>query len=74
MSVKKENALQSSEVFGGKPINPHWCKTCMFARGAPPWADTPEKAYCKIFERDTGQQKPPDVYFDGAQCEYYEKG
>lgn len=58
---------------GCRGINPVYCKTCMFSRGVPPFADAPEKAYCMIYERDKTSGKPPDVYYEGAECEYYEK-
>jgi hypothetical protein len=48
------------------------CQTCMFAHGEPPWADTPLKGNCLIYERDAGENKPADVSFHGAPCEYYE--
>ena len=47
------------------------CKTCMFSHGESPWADEPTKGCCEIFEYP--DSKPNDVYFDGANCEYYEK-
>lgn len=73
MSNEKKSNLQTSENFGCKPINPKMCKTCRFAHGKPPFEDAPEKRYCMIFSRDDGEQKPPDVYYEGAECEYYEK-
>ena len=59
--------------IGCRGINPVFCKTCIFSHGKPPFADMPEKAYCMIYERDKTTGKPPDVYYDGAECEYYEK-
>lgn len=73
MSNEKKSNLQTSENFGCKPINPKMCMTCRFAHGKPPFEDAPEKSYCMIFSRDDGEQKPPDVYYEGADCEYYEK-
>jgi hypothetical protein len=48
------------------------CQTCMLAHGEPPWADSPDKSYCQIYERDAGKSKPVDVEYKGAPCEYYE--
>lgn len=54
-------------------INPKMCRTCLFAHGEAPFEDTPEKRWCEIFRYNSGEKKPSDVYFDGAECEYYEK-
>jgi hypothetical protein len=59
-----------SEMIGGKPRNPKACMTCLFAHGQPPFADTPEKGCCQIYEYP--ESKPNEVYFDGRDCEYYE--
>ena len=50
-----------------------FCKTCVFSHGKPPFADLPEKAYCAMFPKSKGKAKPSDVYFEGAQCDYYER-
>jgi hypothetical protein len=49
------------EVLVAGTVNPKACMTCMFAHGEAPWADTPMKAYCQIYERDDGQDKPDEV-------------
>lgn len=54
-------------------INPAMCRTCLFAHGEAPFEDTPEKRWCEIFRYNSGEQKPDDVYYSGAECEYYEK-
>lgn len=59
--------------WGCAKINPKWCKSCRFAHGNPPFEDLPEKAYCQIYTRADGEAKPPEVYYDGAKCEYYTK-
>jgi hypothetical protein len=59
------------EQWNAKQPNPKACETCMFSHGAVPWADTPQKASCEIFEYP--ESKPHDVYFEGADCEYHEK-
>jgi hypothetical protein len=48
------------------------CQTCLFAHGEPPWADSPDKGNCMIYEPDDLGDKPTDVLFHGAPCEYYE--
>lgn len=50
------------------------CKTCMFAHGKPPFEDLPNKAYCMIYSKDDSNGKPPEVYYDGEECDFYEKG
>ncbi len=65
--------LQEDLHVGCKPINPKYCKTCIFRHGEPPFADLPEKAYCLVFTRESGLQKPIDVYLNGAECDAYEK-
>ncbi len=45
----------------------------MFSHGEPPFEDAPEKGYCEIYSRDEGIRKPDEVYFDGKECEFYEK-
>jgi hypothetical protein len=45
----------------------------MFAHGKAPWANTPMKGNCMIYTKDDGEDKPAEVCFDGADCEYYEK-
>jgi hypothetical protein len=67
-----ENKLRwENEMMGGKPRNPKACMTCLFSHGQPPFADTPRKGCCQIYEYPDA--KPDEVYFDGADCEYYEK-
>ncbi len=71
--MKKKSFLEEGWIPGCKKINPKYCKTCMFSHGEPPFEDLPEKAYCEIYSRDEGIQKPDEVYFDGKECEFYEK-
>lgn len=70
-----EKMIDSEEAKPGcAKINPHFCRSCYFANGAAPFADSPEKVYCAIYNRENTNGKPPDVYYEGAECEYYEKG
>lgn len=73
MSKEKKSNLQTPENWGCATINPAYCKTCIFSHGEPPFADLPEKAYCAIYERGKTSGKPDDVYYDGAECLYYEE-
>jgi hypothetical protein len=56
------------------------CRTCMFAHGEASWdapegyTITPDKCNCLIYDPDGLGDKPNDVAFHGAECEYYEKG
>ena len=53
--------------------NPVYCRSCRFAHGPAPFADTPEKAYCLIYRREDGQIKPNSVSYEGQPCKFYEK-
>lgn len=71
----KQKILDSwDEVLGCRDINPKWCQTCMFAHGKPPFEDLPDKAHCMIYSENSGEMKPDEVYYDGEECEFYEKG
>ena len=70
----KRKILESEgETWGCAEINPAYCKSCVFAHGAPPFADLPEKAYCEIFQHGKTAGKPPEVYYHGEECEFYIK-
>ena len=71
--LAKKYADSQDEAFGCNTINPKYCKTCIFCHGKPPFADLPEKAYCQVFTRESGISKPNDVYYNGAECDAYEK-
>ena len=71
--MKQKFEESKAERWGCRGINPVFCRTCIFAHGEPPFADSPEKAYCRIYERDKGTSKPPEVYYDGERCEFYEQ-
>ena len=71
----KQKILESeNETWGCRRINPKWCQTCRFAHGKPPFEDLPNKAYCMIYSKDDSNGKPPEVYYDGEECDFYEKG
>ena len=75
---RKELYLQKmkeaeNESWGCGSINPKFCQSCMFSHGEAPFADAPEKAYCMIYNHENGEGKPPEVYYDGKECEYYNK-
>jgi hypothetical protein len=70
--AKGKRPRWESEMMGGKHVSDKIvCKTCMFAYGEAPWADEPTKGCCEIYEYP--DSKPHEVYFDGAECENYEK-
>lgn len=61
-----------NEIFGARHPNEHMkCKTCIYSNGTPPFANGWRKACCMIYQDPV--IKPADVYFDGADCEYYKK-
>jgi hypothetical protein len=64
---------EEGEVFALSFATNKACRTCTLAHGEPPWADSPLKDYCMIYERENGEGKPNDVAWAGAPCEYYEK-
>ena len=66
-------ALHEGEVIHGVEVKYTKCKTCANAHGPKPWADRAEKAYCLVYTRESGFQKPSGVYFDGADCPFYVK-
>jgi hypothetical protein len=77
-----QKILDSSPIVENEPsksemkqfqINPAWCKKCLFSHGEPPFEDAPEKKWCEIYRYNNGEQKPHEVYFEGAECEFYEK-
>lgn len=59
------------EIIGCSGRKPTACMTCAMANGEPPWEDSPLKSYCIAFPRSEGARKPPDVYYEGADCEMY---
>lgn len=59
------------EIIGWKTCNARACETCLNAHGEPPWADSPRKSYCVAYPREEDMRKPPSVYYDGADCEFY---
>ena len=72
----EEAALLDARINGDAPIGfsgrrPRACMTCARANGEPPWADSPLKSYCTAFPREAGRRKPPDVYYEGADCALY---
>ena len=73
--MKKKLEDSKNEVWGCAKINPKQCRSCHFSHGKPPFEDAPEKVHCMIYSYDdgVGESKPPEVYYDGADCEFYEK-
>ena len=73
--IDKDKVLEEKgqELWGCKGINPKYCKTCIFSHGKPPFEDLPTKAYCAIYKRGETNGKPAAVYYDGAECEFYEE-
>ena len=51
-----------------RKINPAYCRSCRFSGGCP------EEEHCKTYSKASGEAKPENVYYDGARCDYYEKG
>ena len=50
---------------------PRVCETCVLQDGPAPWADHPSKAYCIVYPREAGIEKPAGICYDGEGCEFY---
>lgn len=73
MSEHEKKLLEALDTpaFGVRGRNPRACRSCRFSHGDPPFEDSPEKAYCRIYSRDEGEQKPPEIYYDGKDCPHW---
>ena len=61
------------EVFGARHPNENMlCKTCVYANGSPPFANGWRKSSCIVYADP--QTKPAEVYYDGAECKFYQRG
>ena len=63
-----------SELLSPQHINPMACKTCKFRASIASDGSQLDRAttgICEIYEYP--ESKPNDVYYDGAECEFYEK-
>lgn len=63
--------INTDGPIGCSGRRPRACMTCAMANGQPPWADSPLKSYCIAFPREGGSTKPPEVYYEGADCARY---
>ena len=63
-----------SELFAPQHINPVACETCKFRAsiaGDGSQLDRATTGICEIYEYP--DSKPSEIYYDGAECEFYEK-
>lgn len=63
-----------SELFAPQHINPVACETCKFRAsiaGDGSQLDRATTGICEIYEYP--DSKPNEIYYDGAECEFYEK-
>lgn len=63
-----------SELFAPQHINPVACETCKFRAsiaGDGSQLDRATTGICEIYEYP--DRKPNEIYYDGAECEFYEK-
>jgi hypothetical protein len=71
--MNEKKTRWESEMMGGKQPNPKACETCMFRpteyNGHK--LDRADTDTCGIYEEP--ESKPPEVYWEGAECENYEK-
>jgi hypothetical protein len=71
--IEKKRPRWESELWATQGVSENIvCKTCMFriieVNGKK--VDIPTGSCCEIYEYPDG--KPHEVYFDGAECEFYE--
>lgn len=66
----KRKKDEEVNMTGAIRPNPVYCNTCANAHWKPPFADSPDKANCRVYIKNF---KPKDVLFNGAECEYYMK-
>ncbi|MDR1399404.1 MAG: hypothetical protein LBJ41_05740 [Treponema sp.] len=71
--AKEKRPRWESEIWKTIQPNAKVCETCMFRPiifdGVQ--LDRADTSNCQIFEYP--DSKPGDVYFNGAECEFYEK-
>ena len=63
-----------SELFAPQHINPVACETCKFRASIAADGSQLDRAttgICEIYEYP--DRKPNEIYYDGAECEFYEK-
>lgn len=64
--------LYDSQGGGGcQKVRATACKTCKFVDVIDPIGKQPQTPYCEIYPLG-GEQKPADVLYEGADCDYYE--
>lgn len=66
-----EETRAVEQDFSGMGKKPRLCMTCANSNGKPPWADSPMKSYCMAYPREDGMRKPPEVYYEGGDCDFY---
>ena len=67
LKIKKEE--QAKELWTAVSPSAKRCRTCKFAYPDGKYAKGCEKANCYVFEN--GEDKPHDVLWDGANCDFY---
>lgn len=62
--------IENKEMFRARHPNDNMkCKTCIFSNGTELFENGWKKTSCIVYPDP--QIKPPSVYYDGAECEYY---
>lgn len=74
MNGQIQSNLHNVGDWGFAHPNPKDCFTCIYSLGQPPFEDNPRKAYCRVYTRESGVQKPDGVYYDGKPCKYHDNG
>jgi hypothetical protein len=65
-------SFEKDEKLTARHVHPNIvCKNCVLAKGPAPFADDPEKSYCKHYSGGEAGAKPNSVYFDGEECEFH---
>jgi hypothetical protein len=72
--AKEKRPRWESEIWATRGVSDNIiCKTCMFRfiESGGEKVEAPDASICEIYEYP--DSKPGEVYFNGEDCEYYEK-
>lgn len=67
--------IDKEEILGTKTVDPDKivCRTCLYKNEGQTKYPHYTKSFCGIYTANSGRDKPNDVYFDNADCPFYEK-
>ena len=67
LKIKKDE--QAAELWTATSPSAKQCRTCKFAYADTKYTKGREKANCMVYE--SPEDKPHEVLWDGADCEFY---